>query len=97
MAGHLRKGAGILLQRASSPTGRPSIPTLPPDAPLPDHTPQPAMPPSRAQILATLLAEDFNIAAAARALGLHRTQLRRLLARYSIDLGKLRAVGKGAG
>ncbi len=50
--------------------------------------------PSRAQIVAALIESDVNISAAARALGVHRTQFRRLLARYNIDLEKVRAMGK---
>lgn len=63
-------------------------------APLPEPEPAAAEPPSRSQLLAALLTADFNIAATARALHLHRTQLRRLLVRYGIDLTKLRAVDK---
>jgi len=40
---------------------------------------------SREQIEAALRTERGNISGAARALGLHRTQLRRLLTRYGID------------
>lgn len=96
-AGHLRLAAGVMMQWTRSTIGGPSILTPPPDFPLASDAQQPAEPPSRSQILAALLTEDCNIAATARALGLHRTQLRRLLARYSIDLGKLRTVGKGVG
>lgn len=79
-------------------------------APLPEADAQPAAvsakagkraepaaegePPSRAQIMAALLESDGNISAAARAVSVHRTQFRRLLARYNIDLEKLRRVGK---
>lgn len=94
-AGHLRKEAGAMMQRGLPSPEEASIPTPPQITPLPDDVEQPAKPPSRAQVLAVLLAQGFNIAATARELGLHRTQLRRLLARYSIDLGKLRTVGRG--
>ena len=73
------------------------IPSAVAGAPLPVEIPPPAEPPSRAQILAALLATDFNVAATARSLSLHRTQLRRLLVRYSIDVSKLHVVGKGSG
>lgn len=50
--------------------------------------------PSRAQVMAALIESDGNISAAARAVSVHRTQFRRLLARYNIDLERLRTVGK---
>jgi transcriptional regulator with GAF, ATPase, and Fis domain len=49
---------------------------------------------SRAKILSALIASQGNVSAAARALRVHRTQFRRLLARYHIDLAKLRALKK---
>ena len=45
---------------------------------------------TRQQILAALLATQGNLSAAARDLGIHRTQLRRLLTRHRIDLHKVR-------
>jgi ActR/RegA family two-component response regulator len=36
-------------------------------------------------VIAALVQADGNISAAARGLGLHRTQLRRLLTRYDVD------------
>jgi len=61
---------------APAPSGRS------PRAPAP---PRPASPsPSREEIVAALGAQDGNVARTARALGLHRTQLRRLLARHGI-------------
>lgn len=46
--------------------------------------------PGRAKVKAALARVDGNVSAAARELGLQRTQLRRLLARYQIDIQKLR-------
>ncbi len=60
----------------------------------PGQPPPTTEPPSRAQILAALLESKGNVSAAARAVRVHRTQFRRLLARYNIDMEKLRAVGK---
>lgn len=46
--------------------------------------------PARTEVMAAIVRADGNVSAAARELGLQRTQLRRLLARYQIDLQKLR-------
>ena len=54
----------------------------------------PSAPPSRATLLAALLEAKGNLSAAARALRVHRTQLRRLLVRHKIDLAKLRDMGQ---
>lgn len=58
------------------------------DAPL--DPPEPGAPPSLAQILAALFSAKGNVSAAARALRIHRTQLRRLLTRHKINAEKLR-------
>jgi transcriptional regulator with PAS, ATPase and Fis domain len=50
-----------------------------------DRSEAPSRDVTRDQIETALRAERGNISGAARALGLHRTQLRRLLARFSID------------
>jgi transcriptional regulator with GAF, ATPase, and Fis domain len=50
--------------------------------------------PSRKQILSALVETHGNISAAARTLQIHRTQFRRLLLRYRIDVDKLRDLGK---
>jgi DNA-binding NtrC family response regulator len=60
----------------------------------PQGQPIATSPPSRAHILAALIDSKGNISAAARAVRVHRTQFRRLLARYNIDLEKLRAMEK---
>lgn len=52
--------------------------------------------PTRAEILATLVAAKGNVSTAARTVGIQRTQFRRLLARYQIDVGKVRDLGAGA-
>jgi DNA-binding NtrC family response regulator len=79
-AQHLSPSAGSALNAASA-------------AP----TPAPAAPPDRAQdeaarerarLSAALEQNGGNVSATARALGLHRTQLRRLLARHGIDAGR---------
>lgn len=82
---HLAKTAGQLLARTPEPPVPPE-PPIPPTAPcLPTHRP------SQDVLLAALLAENFNLSATARRLQLHRTQLRRYIAYYGIDLAKLRA------
>ena len=45
---------------------------------------------TRAEVMAAIVSAEGNVSAAARELGLQRTQLRRLLARYQIDIQKLR-------
>jgi transcriptional regulator with PAS, ATPase and Fis domain len=69
-AGHLGPGAGALL--TSGPNARPTEADLEESA-------------RRAEIVEALRRERGNIAATARRLGIHRTQLRRLLVRLEID------------
>lgn len=75
---------------AESPSSRPS----PSSDAGPVEPLRRAKSPTRAQILAALIESKGNLSAAARAVGVQRTQLRRLLARYQIDLEKLRAMGR---
>lgn len=72
-------------------------PPSPAAEPTPAPTPAPASGddgaapmPARTEVMAAIVRADGNVSAAARELGLQRTQLRRLLARYQIDLQKLR-------
>jgi DNA-binding NtrC family response regulator len=64
-------------------------------SPVPgEPAPAPATPsprPSQAELIAALIAANLNQAECARRLNLHRTQLRRYIAYYGIDLAKLRA------
>jgi transcriptional regulator with GAF, ATPase, and Fis domain len=64
-------------------------------SPVPgEPAPAPASPsprPSQAELIAALIAANLNQAECARRLNLHRTQLRRYIAYYGIDLAKLRA------
>jgi DNA-binding NtrC family response regulator len=76
-AEHLRPAAGMALAPAQEDAA------MPPSA-------QPAEPPDRARIIAALVEASGNVTAAARALGLHRTQLRRLLDRHAIDPSRVR-------
>jgi transcriptional regulator with PAS, ATPase and Fis domain len=74
-AQHLAEGAGSHFTPAPEPRGS--------DAP-----PGPAVPigsVTREAVIEALRASGGNISASARSLGLHRTQLRRLLARFNID------------
>jgi transcriptional regulator with GAF, ATPase, and Fis domain len=77
-AGHLSERAGTAILVAG---GSPSSSS--------NRTPVPAPIPSsdidRDSIIAGLKRENGNVTRAARALGLHRTQLRRLIARHQID------------
>lgn len=80
---HLEPSAGTAFAAASAPS---PLSPLPP-APLPEPEPRgrPLDPAERARLEAALRAHSGNVSAAARALGLHRTQLRRLLQRYGVD------------
>lgn len=55
------------------------------DQPTPSRRPRSGNQPTPEEIEAVLQAEGGNVSSSARALGLHRTQLRRLLARHEID------------
>src|SRR5262249_55497004 len=50
--------------------------------------------PTRAQLLTALIEAKGNVSAAARELGLHRTQLKRHLDYHGIDPDRLRDLGK---
>lgn len=102
-AEHLSQSAGAAMPKLPGPPPSPletTAPSEPEDgetASGSDTGPEPARPktpPSRAQIVAALLEERGNLAAASRALRVHRTQLRRLVIRYKIDLEKLRDLGQ---
>lgn len=92
----LRPGAGAALQATAATAvpaedeGRTSARQAAPGS----RSASAAEPPGKAQVIGALISSGSNISAAARALGLHRTQLRRLLARYNIDLSRLPDVGK---
>jgi len=78
---HLPEGAGTVLRSLSSS----------PDALLDEPTPTPLPsdksfdPADYARIEQALRCHQGNVAGTARALGLHRTQLRRLIERYGLD------------
>ncbi|MBP6609222.1 MAG: hypothetical protein KA258_06580, partial [Deltaproteobacteria bacterium] len=78
---HLPEGAGTVLRSLSSS----------PDALLDEPTPTPLPsdksfdPADYARIEQALRSHQGNVAGTARALGLHRTQLRRLIERYGLD------------
>jgi transcriptional regulator with GAF, ATPase, and Fis domain len=91
-------------EAAAVPSATPSSvsrPAEPPDAEPPledDEDPADLSPsaetPSRAQMLVALIESNGNVSAAARAVRVHRAMFRRLLARFQIDVKKLRDVGK---
>ncbi|WP_437592969.1 sigma 54-interacting transcriptional regulator [Sorangium sp. So ce1000] len=95
-AAHLRAGAGeaiVPAAREPAPEAAPSSPAAPPSEPA-SAAPQADAAPTRAQVLAALAEANGNISAAARALKLHRTQLRRLFERHGIDARRLRDLAR---
>jgi transcriptional regulator with GAF, ATPase, and Fis domain len=90
-ARHLSATAGSVFGSAM-----PDPSTVPPDGHAPPRTPSPSDGPRkrmprddiewRQRIEEALRANAGNVAATARALGLHRTQLRRLLERHGIEV-----------
>ncbi len=96
---HLSETAGQLHARAldappaeakSEPDAAGAAPPNPPKTPDPAAVPKAR--PSHAALVAALIAANLNLSETARRLGLHRTQLRRYIAYYGIDIAKLRAV-----
>ncbi|MBL8619774.1 MAG: sigma 54-interacting transcriptional regulator [Myxococcales bacterium] len=81
-ASHLHADAGRAIHAAADPAPAPAPPT---SAAAPVELDQVAPADRAAHIEAALRREEGNVARAARALGVHRTQLRRWLARYAID------------
>jgi DNA-binding NtrC family response regulator len=79
-ARHLAERAGLPF--AAAPAS-PSLPTPTPATPSTPLTPAPTA--DRAAIVAALERTHGNVSGAARALGVHRTQLRRWLARFAVD------------
>jgi transcriptional regulator with GAF, ATPase, and Fis domain len=86
MAQHLSDGVGTALGGLLSPSGA---------APTTSTTPPPAEDAEAARIRVVLEREHGNVTRAAQALGLHRTQLRRLVERHRIDLRQYRRRGDG--
>ncbi len=92
-AQHLSASAGTAFAPADAAAehGHEHEPEAAPEAP--PRTP----PPTRAQLAAVLKRLDGNVSAAARELGVHRTQLRRWLERHGIDPRTHAPAGGGAG
>ena len=80
-ARHLAPGAGTVL-RASTDGSPPDYSVDPTPSPPSHKRPDPA---EHMRIEAALRCHQGNVSGAARALGLHRTQLRRILERHGID------------
>ena len=82
-AHHLSPSAGTAF---ASPASLALLPAATP-TPVPEPEPRarPADPAERARLVASLRAHGGNVSAVARALGMHRTQLRRLLLRHGVD------------
>lgn len=98
---HLSASAGTALSAPSAAleSPRPAALDEPPKAirppPPKEEVVEPRRPPpSRTQIMVALLETRGNLTAAAHALGLHRTQLRRYLHEYEIDLDRIRDLDK---
>jgi DNA-binding NtrC family response regulator len=95
-ADHLDKHAGLGLSVAPPPND-------PAPAPAVTDPPRPASPPprrsrarptlSRDELLAALQKDRGNVAATARSLGVHRTQLRRMIEHYRIDVNDPELLG----
>jgi DNA-binding NtrC family response regulator len=81
-ARHLAVEAGSLLSSLPGSSGPASTAAAEP-APPPPRAPE--APPTRAHLVGLLSRVHGNISAAARELGVHRTQLRRWLTRHGID------------
>jgi transcriptional regulator with GAF, ATPase, and Fis domain len=75
---HLAHSAGALLAQAEA--GAPASAAPDSGAARVEYT--------REQLVEALEREGGNVARTARVLGLHRTQLRRLLTRHNIDFGR---------
>lgn len=80
-AAHLAELAGSALAGEAAPPVEPAESATPPEG----EPPLPSSRPSKARIAAELKRFEGNVAAAARELGLHRTQLRRWMDRYGLD------------
>lgn len=98
---HLAETAGQILREQGADSPRAAIvapaepgPSLPSDAAVPTPVQQPTVRPSRAMIIAALLDSNCNISEAARQLGMHRTNLRRQLEYFAINVEQLRELGK---
>jgi DNA-binding NtrC family response regulator len=89
-ARHLPEGAGTALR--SLPEQRPTEVSEP--TPLPTSAARASDPAERQRIEAALRGNHGNVSSAARALGLHRTQLRRLLERYNLDPQRFAEAGQ---
>ncbi len=95
-AEHLAKEAGLVIRT------EPTLANPAPDRMTPKGSDRPpegiekadGERPSRAQLIAAILEANQNLSAVARQLGLHRTQLRRYLDYYGIDVEQLRALSK---
>lgn len=81
-ARHLNAMAGSVFSASKEETRQPSEPRM--DAVVDDLSRLPL--PSKAKLASVLKKCQGNVSAAARALGVHRTQLRRWLERYDLDV-----------
>ncbi len=81
---HLPAGAGTFLHASSDSIGE-QISSPPPVSHPPAAAPKALDPAEHARLEAALRQNRGNVSGAARSLGIHRTQLRRLLERHGLD------------
>lgn len=96
---HLSLTAGLVMPPAAEPgqeASKPAPERLDEDSAdgAPEAQPSRAEPPSRSQLIATLIECNGNLSAAARVLSMHRTQLRRHMARFGIDPSRVREMAR---
>lgn len=93
-AEHLSPEAGVMIKgqpaAPAQPLGTGSEPPPPEPAEDEETGNRDAPRPSRAQIIAALIEAQGNVSAAARELGVQRTNLRRQISHYGIDINRLR-------
>jgi DNA-binding NtrC family response regulator len=95
-AGASRVEAAHLSEMAGSAFAAPVEPQAPAPAAVAAPTPAPAQgsPPTRAKLSGVLKRCEGNVSAAARELGVHRTQLRRWMERHGLDARAFAPPGK---
>ncbi|HVV84533.1 MAG TPA: sigma 54-interacting transcriptional regulator [Kofleriaceae bacterium] len=87
---HLSPTAGMPV---TLPVREPSADVAPDGRPAADARVVPARLPSRDELVASLVAQQGNLSRAAAVLGIHRSQLRRMIERHAIDLHAYRPGG----
>jgi DNA-binding NtrC family response regulator len=97
---HMSPAAGQPIATTPGPEGAREPASVPPELPAGERTVEALEDPhgteslSRTQLLTILIECNGNLSAAARALSLHRTQLRRYLERFGIDPSRVRDMAR---